>query len=447
MSTRRQRTTAPAATTPLLNKHGAVPRALRRRTGASCLPVLGVIILLSLLLIFIVRISSPLVSPIATPGVVDGQYTLRVVAVGDLHSDYDNALKVLQMADVVDNEGNWSGNVDYFVQTGDIIDRGLDTIKLFQWMERLRVQARAAGGQVFSHLGNHEYMNALGDWRYVLQDEIATFGSIQKRQAAIANGFLGSAWTQNYTAVSRVPLHPAAGSPFVDYNASALSSSPLSHASLSFMHGGLSPSFALSHGTPYPSKINAIGASLLKRCRTRDPQPMPYPPGEYAGLPPGSTSEEIEFYGSDGPLWYRGWAQDDEDVVCAKVGAVTTKIGVRRLIMGHTPDFDKIVSRCGGKIIIIDTGISKAYGGVLSALSINYTLTPESRSTATVAVDNTANATVSNIVTMDSNSTSTQQSIGKGVGTWKEREHIIAIYPNRREELVLEEREIVGDFW
>ena len=34
-----------------------------------------------------------------------------------------NAQKVLQMAGVVDAKGDWSGEVDYFVQTGDIIDR------------------------------------------------------------------------------------------------------------------------------------------------------------------------------------------------------------------------------------------------------------------------------------------------------------------------------------
>ena len=51
------------------------------------------------------------------------RYTRRIVAVGDLHGDYPNTLRVLQMADVVDEEGNWSGKVDLFVQTGDIIDR------------------------------------------------------------------------------------------------------------------------------------------------------------------------------------------------------------------------------------------------------------------------------------------------------------------------------------
>ena len=40
--------------------------------------------------------------------------------------------------------------------------RGLDTIKIYTWLENLRSQARGVGGNIFSHLGNHEYMNALG---------------------------------------------------------------------------------------------------------------------------------------------------------------------------------------------------------------------------------------------------------------------------------------------
>jgi hypothetical protein len=49
--------------------------------------------------------------------------SIRIVAVGDLHGDIGNAQKVLEMAGVVDSDGGWSGEVDIFVQTGDIIDR------------------------------------------------------------------------------------------------------------------------------------------------------------------------------------------------------------------------------------------------------------------------------------------------------------------------------------
>ncbi len=53
------------------------------------------------------------------------QHSTRIVAVGDLHGDIGNAQKVLEMARVVDSDGMWSGEVDIFVQTGDIIDRSV----------------------------------------------------------------------------------------------------------------------------------------------------------------------------------------------------------------------------------------------------------------------------------------------------------------------------------
>ena len=50
-------------------------------------------------------------------------FVRRIVAVGDLHGDFGNARKVLEMSGVIDKEGKWTGQVDFFVQTGDIIDR------------------------------------------------------------------------------------------------------------------------------------------------------------------------------------------------------------------------------------------------------------------------------------------------------------------------------------
>jgi len=51
------------------------------------------------------------------------KFTRHVVAVGDLHGDLPNARRILQFSGVTDDHGDWSGNVDFFVQTGDIIDR------------------------------------------------------------------------------------------------------------------------------------------------------------------------------------------------------------------------------------------------------------------------------------------------------------------------------------
>lgn len=51
------------------------------------------------------------------------RFKRRIIAVGDIHGDLVNAHRVLQMANVVDEDGFWTGNVDVLVQTGDIIDR------------------------------------------------------------------------------------------------------------------------------------------------------------------------------------------------------------------------------------------------------------------------------------------------------------------------------------
>jgi hypothetical protein len=186
--------------------------------------------------------------------------------------------------------------------------------------------------------------------RYVYPSEIKTFGSTPERQKALSTGWLGRTWRANYTVTSRLPYHPSLGMPNDDFIPG--SQSPLSHAALSFVHGGISPTYLKT--TPYPSRINVLGASLLRKLQTRK-QATPHPPGTYPGLPSDATHEEIELYGANGPLWYRGWALDDDAKVCREVDGVLNKLGVRRLVMGHTLNFEHIVSRCDGKILLIDT--------------------------------------------------------------------------------------------
>lgn len=36
--------------------------------------------------------------------------------------------------------------------------------------------------------------------------------------------------------------------------------------------------------------------------------------------------------------------------------------GAHRMVTGHTPQ-DRVITRCGGKLQVIDTGISRAYSG------------------------------------------------------------------------------------
>lgn len=60
-------------------------------------------------------------TPHSSKDEAEPKFVRRIVAIGDLHGDLSNAMKVLRMTKVIDERGDWSGDVDFLVQTGDII--------------------------------------------------------------------------------------------------------------------------------------------------------------------------------------------------------------------------------------------------------------------------------------------------------------------------------------
>ena len=122
----------------------------------------------------------------------------------------------------------------------------------------------------------------------------------------ISTGRIGRSWARNYTSATRLPLHPSLGPPNTPYppvSSSGLhlqkedddehyttsdkdedENDPMSHAALSFVHGGLAPSYP--DLSPFPTRINELSDSLLAKLQHRR-QPPPHPPNPYPGLPHG----------------------------------------------------------------------------------------------------------------------------------------------------------------
>jgi hypothetical protein len=50
----------------------------------------------------------------------------RIVAVGDLHGDFQAWQNISQGAGIADRNGHWSGGKTILVQLGDVTDRGPD---------------------------------------------------------------------------------------------------------------------------------------------------------------------------------------------------------------------------------------------------------------------------------------------------------------------------------
>jgi hypothetical protein len=88
----------------------------------------------------------------------------RIVAVGDLHGDYDHFIMILQNPKIglVDHDLHWTGGKTHLVQTGDILDRGDRAKDILDFLMRLEGEAEAAGGKVHVLLGNHEELNITG---------------------------------------------------------------------------------------------------------------------------------------------------------------------------------------------------------------------------------------------------------------------------------------------
>ena len=289
----------------------------------------------------------------------------RIVAVGDVHGDYDQFIAVLRHAGVIDEDEKWSGGQTHFVQTGDVPDRGPDTRKILDLLKDLEKQAKKAGGQVHPLIGNHEAMNMYGDLRYVTTEEFQAFSSVNSRRLQ------ERAYDVHVERIRRSP--PAGGLPTFGpvYEQEWKAEHPLGYVEhrqaysqdgeygrwirknnaviqindTIFMHGGWSPKYA-------DWEIEALNKQIHDELE------------DFSKLRGGVTVD------SEGPLWYRGLAQGDQTELTPHLDTLLARLGAKRIVMGHTPTIGTVFPRFGGKALLIDVGLSETYGGRMACLVI-----------------------------------------------------------------------------
>lgn len=113
----------------------------------------------------------------------------RIIAVGDVHGDFDALTRLLQHAGVIDAGGRWTGGDTTLVQTGDYTDRGAKVREVLDLLMALEQQAARAKGRAIVLIGNHEAMNMTSMLRDVSPDAYARFVDAQsedRRKAAYA---------------------------------------------------------------------------------------------------------------------------------------------------------------------------------------------------------------------------------------------------------------------
>lgn len=261
----------------------------------------------------------------------------KLAAFGDVHGDLEAARSALRLAGATDAADHWVGGQLVVVQTGDQIDRGDQEREIIDLFARVAAEAKAAGGTLHVLNGNHEYMNAMGDFRYVTDGGFAAFASE----------------ASDTVDVSRFPPRArgraAAFLPGGTYaRRLAERNAVIIVGDTVFAHGGVSPAYAKR-----VDEVNELSRKWLAGA-LEDPRPA-----------------VAVLMDQTGVVWTRAYSDGTpSEEACAQLSEALRLLSASRMVVGHTVQNSGITSACDNKVWRIDTGMARAYGGRPSALLI-----------------------------------------------------------------------------
>lgn len=257
----------------------------------------------------------------------------RIVVIGDVHGDIARLLQILYAAQVVNPNLEWIAEPKntIVVQLGDQIDsltradtavpdweRVPDT-EVIQLMEQLDTIARPHGGRVLSILGNHEWMNVMGDFSYVSENSKAK--SLMRAQKFAPNG-------QYSTIFARRNIVLRIGDTL-------------------FCHGGILP----HHLELVNNNIHILNEVSRKFLRK-----LPLMPEEAEVLVKC-------ILGDQGVTWTRMYIEllNEPEKLVEVIKDVLARTQCKCICVGHNT-VDNIMPIMGGALWFVDNGISRAYG-------------------------------------------------------------------------------------
>ena len=281
----------------------------------------------------------------------------RLVAIGDVHGDLAKTREAFRAARLTNERDEWIGGTATCVQVGDQLDRGKDEVAILHFLERLRGEARRAGGELIVMNGNHETLNVSGRYRYSLAEGSADFTRWKARQdigkALRANCGLDAGLCEaRFGEAAKADVLPTyvkqregdrwrALAPGAPLALRFLAHQPVVVAigSTLFVHGGVLP----EHVTYGLDALNKEISDWMRK-------------GKIKGAPPLSVQ------GKDSIVWARDYSHQQEHKCDCDLLKETLKMipGVERVVVGHTIQHPHgITSACDGKVIRVDVGMSK----------------------------------------------------------------------------------------
>ncbi|ACO63374.1 predicted protein, partial [Micromonas commoda] len=282
----------------------------------------------------------------------------RLVAIGDLHGDLNKATRAFRAGGLIDSHGKWIGGATVAVQVGDQLDRGGDEVAILYMLERLRKEARDAGGELIVMNGNHETLNVAGRFRYAFEPGIEDFRRWRGRQ------LLGAALKANRGRSGNAPPPgSASGRMYADTGpgctmprlAALAPGGPMAKRFLAhqpvvvavgstlFAHGGVLP-----HHVQYGlERINQETSEWIRG----DGKPGPPP---------------VHVSGGRSVVWARdySWPQRHKCDCGVLRRALDGLPGIDRVVVGHTiQQPEGVNAACDGRVLRVDVGMSEGCGG------------------------------------------------------------------------------------
>src|SRR5277367_1235567 len=336
---------------------------------------------ISILLLLLIAVPAGMILAAPTKAPADPPQVL--VAIADVHGDFDDFVAILQRTGLIDKQNHWTGGKTTFVQVGDLIDRGPKPREVMGLMMALEKEATQSGGRVVSLLGNHEMMNIMGDVRYVTPANYASFadGNSEKRQKAAYEEYVK--WRDSYAALlAELPQpmelteaewmarHPAgfieqrdAFAPEGQYGAWLRGHAAVAEIEgIIFLHGGIHPDLV-------KTKLDGMNHKVQDEIKTFD-STKHYLQNAKLILPFFNLQEItnvlqaeviaerksrivadeerqtkiIEFLRFqdwlsvkvDGPLWFRGYDQWSEEEGAPQAAKLLEAYNATHIIVGHT---------------------------------------------------------------------------------------------------------------
>jgi len=249
----------------------------------------------------------------------------RIIAIGDLHGDWDATIKSLKKAGVINNSLNWIGGDTVVVQVGDQVDKGgrgevtndeNSELRIINYLDKLNIEAKKNMGAVYSLLGNHEIMNVFGDFSYVSPKGIDGMGGSIKRFNRFRPGGDIAKKLAKRNVIMKI-------------------------GSWVFVHGGILPKYAKKYSI---RDINTIMKMFLMG---------------HVSIGETQVFRQL-FINNDSLLWNRTFSGDrvNSNALYTSLQLLDAKY----MVVGHTPQEEGINSKCKNRVWRIDSMMSEAFG-------------------------------------------------------------------------------------